>query len=60
MAQTTGEKIKYGIPKFITRIGTNVVGSTVGLAYGAAEWLSSIFDPKESAVKNFFDNDFHY
>ena len=42
--QSTGEKWLYFLPKTITRIGTNVVGSTVGLLYGGANYLANIAD----------------
>ena len=58
--QGIGEKIAYGIPKFVTRVGTNVLGSTVGLVYGGGAFLGGLFDGPEgqNATKSFFDNDF--
>ena len=56
--QTTGEKWKYALPKFITKVGANVVGSTAGLVYGGGAFLSGLVTPGESAAKNFWDNDF--
>lgn len=56
--QTTGEKLGYGALKLIGKVGTNVVGSTVGLGYGGYNFMTSLFsDKKESATKQFFDND---
>ena len=56
--QSTGEKIAYGLPKFVTRVGTNVLGSTVGLVYGGVSFLGGLFDEEVNATKAFFDNDF--
>lgn len=58
--QTTGEKALYAVPKFVTRVGTNVLGSTVGLVYGGGAFLEGLFDGPEgvNATKAFFDNDF--
>ena len=58
--QGVGEKIAYGIPKFVTRVGTNVLGSTVGLVYGGGAFLGGLFDGPggANATKSFFDNDF--
>tara|TARA_R110001583_G_scaffold26456_2_gene95182 strand:+ start:19957 stop:33864 length:13908 start_codon:yes stop_codon:yes gene_type:complete len=56
--QTTGEKLGYMLPKLVTRTGTNVLGSTVGLVYGGGAFLGGLFDKEESATKSFFDNDF--
>lgn len=56
--QSAGEKFAHGLPKLVTRVGTNVLGSTVGLAYGGVEFLAGAVTPGESATKNFFDNDF--
>lgn len=55
--QSTGEKWAHGIPKFIGKTGTNILGSTVGLLYGAAAFGYNLFG-EESATKAFFDNDF--
>jgi len=56
--QTTGEKWKFALPKFVTKVGANVIGSTAGLVYGGGAFLSGIATPGESAAKNFWDNDF--
>jgi len=56
--QTTGEKWKYFAPKFVTKVGANVIGSTAGLVYGGVNYLKGLVTPGESAVKNFWDNDF--
>ena len=56
--QSTGEKIAYGVPKFVTKVGANILGSTVGLLYGGASFLGGLADPEKSAGKQFFDNDF--
>ena len=40
--QTTGEKWGHGIPKFLTRTGTTVLGGTVGLIYGGVNFLSGL------------------
>ena len=58
--QGIGEKIAYGLPKFVTRVGTNVLGSTVGLVYGGGAFLGGLFDGPGgvNATKAFFDNDF--
>ena len=58
--QSAGEKMAYGLPKLVTRIGTNILGSTVGLVYGGGAFLGGLFDGPEgeNATKNFFDNDF--
>ena len=56
--QTTGEKWKYALPKFVTKVGANVIGSTAGLVYGGGAFLGGLVSPGESAVKNFWDNDF--
>ena len=56
--QTGWEKTVHGIPKFVTRVGTNILGSTVGLAYGGVSFLGGLFDKDVNATKAFFDNDF--
>ena len=58
--QTVGEKLAYGVPKFVTRVGTNIIGSTVGLVYGGGAFLGGLFDGPGgvNATKAFFDNDF--
>lgn len=56
--QSGGEKWSNGAIKFVGKTGTNVLGSTVGLLYGGAEWLNGLADPDKSATKAFFDNDF--
>ena len=58
--QSTGEKWAYALPKLVTRVGTNVLGSTVGLVYGGGAFLGGLFDGPEgdNATKSFFDNDF--
>jgi len=55
--QTTGEKWKYALPKLVTRVGTNILGSTVGLVYGGGQFLSEL-GTENSATHAFFDNDF--
>ena len=55
--QSSGEKWAHGIPKLIGKTGTNVLGSTVGLLYGAGSFAMNLF-AEESATKAFFDNDF--
>jgi DNA-binding ferritin-like protein (Dps family) len=58
--QTGWEKFKHGVPKFFTRTGTNVVGSTVGLVYGAGEFITGLVGGEgwQGATNSFFDNDF--
>ena len=56
--QGGGEKWANGAIKFVGKTGTNVLGSTVGLLYGGAEWLNALADPETSETKAFFDNDF--
>ena len=55
--QSTGEKWRFGATKFVGKVGTNVLGSTVGLVYGGLAYLNSMVDG-ESATKSFFDNSF--
>tara|TARA_R100000544_G_scaffold2490_3_gene1033 strand:+ start:15890 stop:22291 length:6402 start_codon:yes stop_codon:yes gene_type:complete len=55
--QSSGEKWAHGIPKLIGKTGTNILGSTVGLLYGAGSFAMNLF-AEESATKSFFDNDF--
>jgi len=57
-AQTFGEKLKYMPPKLVTRVGTNILGSTVGLLYGGGAFLSEIGNGWNSMQKAFFDNSF--
>ena len=40
--QSFGEKAAYALPKFVTRVGTNVLGSTVGLVYGGGAVLRGL------------------
>ena len=58
--QSFGEKAAYALPKLVTRVGTNVLGSTVGLVYGGGAFLGGLFDGPEgaNATKSFFDNSF--
>ena len=58
--QSVGEKFKYMLPKLVTRVGTNVVGSTVGLLYGGGSFLSALADnnPETNPNKAFWDNSF--
>ena len=58
--QSFGEKAAYALPKFVTRVGTNVLGSTVGLVYGGGAFLGGLFDGPEgeNATNSFFDNSF--
>ena len=53
-AQTVGEKTLYMLPKLITRVGTNVLGSTVGLLYGGGAFLSEIGNGGNTMGKAFF------
>ena len=57
-AQTTGQKSLYMLPKLVTRVGTNVLGSTVGLLYGGGAFLSEIGNGGNAMGKAFFDNSF--
>lgn len=58
--QSVGEKFKYMLPKLVTRVGTNVAGSTVGLLYGGGSFLSALADnnPETNPNKAFWDNSF--
>lgn len=59
--QSVGEKVfrAYGV-KMPTNIVTNVVGSTVGLIWGAGEVLNDFAfnGPSKSNLNKFFNNDF--
>ena len=55
--QSTAEKWAHGSVKLLGKTGTNVLGSTVGLGYGAVSWATNLFT-EESATRSFFDNDF--
>ena len=59
-SQSFGEKAAYALPKFITRVGTNVLGSTVGLIYGGGEFITGLIGGEgwKGASNSFFDNDF--
>ena len=58
--QSFGEKAAYALPKFVTRVGTNVLGSTVGLVYGGGAFLTGLVGGEgwQGATQSFFDNDF--
>ena len=58
--QSFGEKAAYALPKFITRVGTNVLGSTVGLVYGGGAFLTGLVGGEgyQGASQSFFDNNF--
>ena len=40
--QSFGEKAAYMLPKLVTRVGTNVAGSSIGLLYGGGSLLGSV------------------
>ena len=58
--QSFGEKAAHGLPKFVTRVGTNVLGSTVGLLYGGGAFLGGLAQGKgiQDSGADFFDNSF--
>jgi len=58
--QTTGEKWAHGVPKLISRVGTTVLGGTVGLLYGGANFIGGLVggDGFQASANSFFDNDF--
>ena len=55
--QGTGEKWRYGATKFVGKVGTNILGSTIGLVYGGVAYLNSLVD-ENSPTKDFYDNNF--
>ena len=58
--QSFSEKAGYMLPKLVTRVGTNVAGSTIGLLYGGGAFLHGLMDsnPETNANKAFWDNSF--
>tara|TARA_R110002020_G_scaffold136431_3_gene304245 strand:- start:6155 stop:19723 length:13569 start_codon:yes stop_codon:yes gene_type:complete len=58
--QSTGEKLLHGIPKFVTRVGTTVLGGTIGLLYGGGSFIEGLVtgDGWTKSANSFFDNDF--
>tara|TARA_R110002012_G_scaffold4248_4_gene19517 strand:+ start:14217 stop:20468 length:6252 start_codon:yes stop_codon:yes gene_type:complete len=57
--QSIGEKARYGAAKLVSSVGTNVLGSTVGLLYGGVAFLDGLVTKDaNSATKAFFDNNF--
>tara|TARA_B110000858_G_scaffold120317_1_gene137393 strand:- start:10308 stop:16598 length:6291 start_codon:yes stop_codon:yes gene_type:complete len=55
--QASADKWANGMLKFAGKTGTNILGSTVGLVYGAGAFGMGLFQ-EGSATKKFFDNDF--
>lgn len=57
--QSVGEKMRYGATKLVSSVGTNVLGSTVGLVYGGVAFLEGMINKDANdATKAFFDNNF--
>ena len=57
--QSVGEKMRYGATKLVGKVGTNVLGSTVGLVYGGVAFLEGLVNTDaNNATKSFFDNNF--
>tara|TARA_B100001059_G_scaffold72361_1_gene69531 strand:+ start:39259 stop:45195 length:5937 start_codon:yes stop_codon:yes gene_type:complete len=57
--QSTGEKLRYGATKLVSSVGTNILGSTVGLVYGGVAFLEGMINKdSNTATKAFFDNNF--
>ena len=58
--QSFGEKAAYMLPKLVTRVGTNVAGSSIGLLYGGGAFLHGLLDgnPETNPNKAFWDNSF--
>lgn len=58
--QGAGEKWLHGVPKFVTRVGTTVLGGTIGLLYGAYQFGEGLITGEgwQKSANSFFDNDF--